>query len=263
MKRVLSGVVFLPIFFAIVYWAPPYVFFLLAASASVIGCYEFFQMASNMGVHGFYKTGMVMSFLLCLGFYFDPGLAFPLICLSLLAACLTWLLTEKNIKVAADQIAYTVFGIVFVAGLLGHFILIRNLEAGRSLIFFSIAIVWAGDTAAYYGGRAFGKRPLAYLVSPKKTLEGSFFGLLGSLLAGLIANLVFSIDIPLNHCLIMALFCGMIGQFGDLTESIMKRNAGVKDSGQLIPGHGGILDRVDGLMFGGPLFYYYYTYIVG
>ena len=263
MKRVLSGVVFLPVFFAIVYWAPPYVFFLLAASASVIGCYEFFQMASNMGIHGFYKTGMVISFLLCLGFYVDPGLAFPIICLSVLAACLTWLITEKNIKVAANQIAYTVFGIIFVAGLLGHFILIRNLEAGRSLIFFSIAIVWFGDTTAYYGGRAFGKRPLSYIVSPKKTIEGSFFGLLGSLVAGLLANLVFSIDIPLNHCLIMALFCGMIGQFGDLTESIMKRNAGVKDSGQLIPGHGGILDRVDGLMFGGPFFYYYYTYIVG
>lgn len=263
MKRVLSGVVFLPIFFAIVYWAPPYAFFLLAATACVIGCYEFFQMASNMGIHGFHKTGMVMSFLLCLGFYFDPGLALPIICLSLLAACLTWLITEKNIKVAADQIAYTLFGIIFVAGLLGHFILIRNLEAGRTLIFFSIAIVWAGDTAAYYGGRAFGKRPLAYIVSPKKTVEGSLFGLLGSLLAGFLAKLVFAIDIPLNHCLIMALFCGMIGQFGDLTESMMKRNAGVKDSGQIIPGHGGILDRVDGLMFGGPFFYYYYTYIVG
>ncbi len=263
MKRILSGVVFLPIFFVIVYWAPPYAFFLLTTTAVVIGTHEFFGIASNIGVHGFHKTGMVMAFLLCLGFYFDPGLLPPLICFSLLVTCLTWFLAENNLKVATDQIAYTLFGIVFVAGLLGHFILIRNLEAGRSLIFFSVAIVWAGDTAAYYGGRAFGNRPLAYLVSPKKTVEGSLFGLLGSLLAGAVANLVFSIEIPLNHCLIMALFCGIIGQFGDLTESMMKRNAGVKDSGRIIPGHGGILDRVDGLIFGGPFFYYYYTYIVG
>ena len=263
MKRVLSGLVFLPIVFAIIFWTPPFGFSLLTATACIIGYCEFFQLASNIGIHGFYKTGMIMSFLLCLGFYFDPDFVLPIICLSILVTSLNWLFAEKNISVATDQIAYTLFGIIFVGVLLGHLILIRNLEAGKTLIIFNIAIVWGGDTAAYYGGRIFGKRPLAFLVSPKKTVEGSIFGIMGSLLVGLIANLVFAIEIPLNHCLIIALFCGMIGQFGDLTESMIKRNAKVKDSGYIIPGHGGILDRLDGLIFGGPFFYYYYIYVIG
>ncbi len=262
MKRVLSGVVFLPIFFAIVYLAPTYTFFLLATTGIFLGTREFYTIASNIGVHCYQKTGMILSFFLCLGIYFDPGIAVAILIFSLFAICVTWFVAGNNIKVSTDQIAYTFFGIAFVAGLLGHLILIRNLEGGSSLIFFLFAIVWGGDTAAYYGGRAFGKLPLAYSVSPNKTIEGSIFGLLGSLLVGAAANLVFVIDIPLNHCLIMSLLCGMIGQFGDLTESMMKRNAGIKDSGQLIPGHGGILDRVDGLIFGGPLFYYYYAYLV-
>ena len=162
---------------------------------------------------------------------------------------------------ALDQIAYTLIGVLWVAGTLGHFILIRNLESGRFLLFFIFLTVWVGDTAAYYGGRKLGRNPLIPLISPKKTIEGAICGLAASASAGVLAHFWFLGEL-LTHCLIMGFFCGIIGQFGDLAESVIKRNAGMKDSGGLIPGHGGVLDRVDSLMFAGPAVYFYYKWVI-
>ena len=111
---------------------------------------------------------------------------------------------------------------------------------------------------AYYGGQKFGKRKLLEVVSPNKTIAGAVANVVGTLVVALLASNLFFSQIPLFHCLIVAFICGIIGQFGDLVESLIKRNCQVKDSGTLIPGHGGVLDRIDSLLFAGPAFYCYY-----
>ncbi len=140
--------------------------------------------------------------------------------------------------------------------------LIRELEMGHAWILFLFAIIWIGDTGAYYGGRSLGKTPLAPSVSPNKTVEGAVSGLLGSLVGAGLMQIWLLSEVSLVHCLIVALVCGIIGQFGDLAESLLKRNTGVKDSGNLIPGHGGVLDRIDSLLFAGPAFFLCYKLLI-
>lgn len=126
---------------------------------------------------------------------------------------------------------------------------------GQRLLLFPLAITWAADTTAYFVGRAVGKHPLAPHISPKKTWEGSIAGIVGSLLIGYAAS--FFLTIPLVHLLAMAFLGNVAGQMGDLLESAYKRSAGVKDSGSLLPGHGGVLDRIDALILCVPVVWYY------
>lgn len=262
MKRVLSAVVFLPVFIAIVYWGPPILFFILLTAAVLLGVREYFSLTSKIGVDGFPRLTMLLSFLLILNFYFGNLYFSEWFLLAMFSLFAAWFLSETNVKVAFDQIAYSLMGALYVAGLLGHLILIRNLENGGALTLFMVMTVWMGDTAAYYIGRTYGKRRLAPAISPGKTVEGAAAGLLGSMAAGGLAKWWLVQDIALVHCLIVALICGMIGQLGDLAESLLKRNAGAKDSGGIVPGHGGVLDRSDSLMFAGPAFYCYYQWII-
>jgi phosphatidate cytidylyltransferase len=126
---------------------------------------------------------------------------------------------------------------------------------GHRLLLFALAITWAGDTVAYFVGRSLGKHPLASKISPKKTWEGSIGGLLGSLVTAYAFH--FWLSVPLPHLFAMAFLGNVAGQIGDLLESACKRSAGVKDSGGLLPGHGGILDRIDALILCIPVIWYY------
>jgi phosphatidate cytidylyltransferase len=125
----------------------------------------------------------------------------------------------------------------------------------RDLILLLFVIVWVGDSAAYYGGRAFGRHPLAPKISPKKTVEGAIAGLMGSIVAGAIAGVVF-LGEPWLSIVVISGVTGVVGQIGDLAESALKRSAGVKDSSSILPGHGGILDRLDSLFFAAPVFFW-------
>jgi phosphatidate cytidylyltransferase len=130
---------------------------------------------------------------------------------------------------------------------------------GPKLLMFVLVITWIGDTAAYFVGRAIGKHPLAPVLSPKKSWEGSIASILGALLVAV----VFSrwLIVPLPHLLAMAVVGNVAGQAGDLLESAYKRSAGVKDSGSLLPGHGGVLDRIDALILAIPVVWYYWIWI--
>lgn len=151
------------------------------------------------------------------------------------------------------------FGVLYVALLFSHFITLRLVPDGNRWLLFALAIVWSGDTGAYYGGRAWGKKKLSPVISPNKTVEGALAGLVASMCVGLILVRVFGLDndISVILTLFLALIAGVAGIFGDLTESYIKRWAGVKDSGKLIPGHGGLLDRVDSVLFSVPVVYYF------
>jgi len=258
LARVLSGIVAIPIVLGIVLYGSPWLFFALVFLAVIIGCREFFSMTARAGTPGFPVAGYALAAALLLCFYFPPVYFLAWGVAAGVFIPLAWFLGDKNVEASVRNIAATLLGVLYVAGLSGYFIAIRGFEGGNHFIVLLFMIVWFGDTAAYYGGRSLGRRPLAPAVSPNKTLEGAAFGLAGSLLAGLAAHYGFLQTVPLAHCLIVGVVCGMIGQFGDLVESLLKRSTGVKDSGALIPGHGGVLDRIDSLLFAGPVFYIYY-----
>ena len=251
----------IPVVTGIVYYGSPFFFLVFVAAVALTAVYEYFTMIDRIGINGFPVPGMVLSSLLLLCFYFDGHFMVEWGLVASLALFGSWFLKENNVKIAIDQIAYTLFGVLYIAGLGGYCLLIRNSEGGGALTLFLFLIVWLGDITAYYGGKRFGKRALARAVSPSKTLEGSIAGLSGSLLAGYIVGAWFLDYMMMSHCLLVALLCGIIGQFGDLAESLLKRHVGVKDSSNIIPGHGGVLDRIDSLLFAGPVFYCYFKLV--
>jgi phosphatidate cytidylyltransferase len=155
---------------------------------------------------------------------------------------------------------YLIFplGALYIGVGLGHFLLIRNLAEGDLFVFFVILVTWAADTAAYYIGKTMGRRPLAPRLSPKKTVEGFVGGLLCAVLVAGLSHFWFFSFLTLVECVIIGVLLACLGLLGDLAESFFKRSSGVKDSGTLIPGHGGLLDRLDSLLFTGPAFYYCY-----
>ncbi len=254
----MSGAVAIPLILGITLYGSGGLFFAMIAGVVLVGIYEFFSMTDKMGIEGFGIVAGCLSVLLLICFYLGGQYLPEWGVVSLIALTLAWMLTEQNIKTALDQISYSFLGILYVAGLSGYFLLIHRLPDGAHWVLFLFLITWLGDSAAYYGGRTFGRRLIAPTISPGKTIEGALFGLLGSLAGGLIAAFGFLQETSLWHCLLAALICGTIGQIGDFAESILKRTAGVKDSSGLFPGHGGFLDRVDSLLFAGPALYLYH-----
>tara|TARA_B100001013_G_scaffold113974_1_gene65540 strand:- start:1086 stop:1874 length:789 start_codon:yes stop_codon:yes gene_type:complete len=257
LKRLLTSIIAVPIVAGIVYYGSPTLFLFFVAAVILMGVHEYFTIIDRIGIGGFRIPGMVLSLLLLLSFHFNGNFMTEWGLIAGVVLFAAWFLQEDNVKVAIDQISFTLFGILYVAGLGGYCLLIRNLEDGRSLVFFLLLIVWLGDIVAYYWGKYFGKKPIAPIVSPNKTMEGAIAGLAGSLAAGFIAEFWFLGHIAMVHCLLVALLCGTIGQFGDLAESLLKRYTDIKDSGNVLPGHGGVLDRIDSLLFAGPAFYCY------
>ncbi len=258
MKRVLSGLVLIPIVLGIVQYGSPLLFVALVTTAVLVGWFEYVRLIGHMGTRINPVIGGILCLLLVYCFYRND---FYLIWLAacLISLFITWYASGSALEDAVNQVAYSFLGIVYVSGLMSYFILLRGMEHGNHILFYLFMVIWSGDTAAYFIGKTIGKTPLAPRISPGKTLEGSAAGLVGSVAGGVAAQLLFFETLPLNHCLIVALLCGTMGQIGDLAESLFKRRAGVKDSGSLIPGHGGVLDRLDSLMFAGPAFYIYHA----
>lgn len=160
-------------------------------------------------------------------------------------------------KVKYWETALSFWGVVYTGGLFSFLIAIRLLPAGFLLTLFLLIVIWSADIFAYFVGKAFGKNPLAPGISPKKTVEGA----IGGLLAGSLAGVLLSVFLPLEFLNyfyggILGLLLGLAGTLGDLNQSVLKRSVNVKDAGDLLPGHGGILDRFDSLLFAAPLFYF-------
>lgn len=256
MKRILSGLVLIPVVLGIVQYGSPELFLALVTAAVLAGWYEYVRLTGHMGIQVNPIVGGILCLLLVICFYRnDFYLVWLAVCL--MSLFITWYASGSALENALNEVAYSFLGVIYVSGLMSYFILLRGMEHGNHILYFLFMVIWSGDIAAYYVGKTIGKTPLAPKISPGKTLEGSAAGLVGSVAGGVAAQLWFFETLPLNHCLIMALFCGTMGQIGDLAESLFKRRAGVKDSGSLIPGHGGVLDRLDSLMFAGPAFYIY------
>jgi phosphatidate cytidylyltransferase len=158
------------------------------------------------------------------------------------------------------SVGVTVFSVMYVVLLGGHLLAARvgfQPQLSRHVLAFFFLVIMGADAAAYYGGRLFGRHKLAPSISPGKTWEGAIAGMLASLLLAAAAHYWFFRELPLKFALPLAAVMNVLGVLGDLTESALKRSAGAKDTAQLLPGHGGMLDRVDSLLFNAPLIYYF------
>lgn len=170
---------------------------------------------------------------------------------------LLFLFRIRNIETAARDVAFALLAFLYIPFLLMHLVLLRQTPFGIQWLIVIMLIVMTNDSAAYYSGSAFGKHRLYPLVSPKKSIEGAIGGLLGSLVGTMLAKFTFFPQLTFTDAVVTAIVVGMVGQAGDLFESLLKRSFGVKDSGTLIPGHGGVLDRLDSILFAAPIAYYY------
>ena len=189
-----------------------------------------------------------------------PGLVLPWVISAVLASGLLVLSRASDPTTAAPRVATMVFGVFYVGGLLAALPLLHaNDLAGPAWVALAIAMTFANDTGAYFTGRAIGRHKLAPALSPAKTIEGAVGGMGATLLVTLAGRAWFVPSLSLRDCFALALPAAVLGPAGDLLESVLKRSAGAKDSGRLLPGHGGILDRIDALLFVGG---YVYVYVV-
>jgi phosphatidate cytidylyltransferase len=179
----------------------------------------------------------------------------------LLGVAVYYLFCFAEIRQVAAEVGMVAFGLFYLPLLLGYMVLLRNQPYGMQWLFLVMVIVMSGDSAAYYLGTSFGRHKLYPAVSPNKSVEGALGGIAGSMAGALVAKLTFFPALSLGHCLAAAVGLGLLGQLGDLFESLLKRSCGVKDSGTIFPGHGGILDRLDSLLFAVPAAYFYATYL--
>jgi phosphatidate cytidylyltransferase len=175
----------------------------------------------------------------------------------LLVALSLYYLVAGPLEEAPARISLVFFGVFYCGLLIGFLCGLRQMPQGFAWILLALAITWLNDTFAYFAGRAFGKHKLHPLVSPKKTWEGALGGLLGSVVGALLIKATLFSSLTIIDCLLVAIPCAVLGPLGDLTESMFKRSFGKKDSGKIVPGHGGILDRVDALIFNAPYLFLY------
>jgi phosphatidate cytidylyltransferase len=263
MARVLSAVIFLPILFAALWLGAPVWFSAIAAAGVLLGLYEYYALAKRGGE----IQGMTAAAAILAAFYYEQHSLIAIIIATLvIVELLVQLFSRRNDEDFSEMLpeaATRVFGVLYVAVLGGYIIAIRVIEnpipqlAPKLLTLFFI-VVFAGDTGAYYTGRTFGRNKLAPRISPGKTVEGLIGGLAGNIVAALIAHFTFFHELEIVHAIPLALVMGTLGVTGDLCESMLKRGARAKDAGHLIPGHGGLLDRLDSMLFNAPLLYYFY-----
>jgi phosphatidate cytidylyltransferase len=259
--RVLTSVVALPVVLGILLLGPPIAWFALVLAAVLLGARELWKMVAPddrlMGA-----IGVVLAGLAAAGLYFggeEPRIVCTLFFGLPLVALLVPLLRFRKLESAGLQLMTAVAGPFYVGALLVSSALMRrDLGAeGARYVVLSLTIAWLADTGAYFVGRVFGKKKLYPSVSPGKTRAGLWGAIIAATLAGLLASMTYLPSLPRLHGVLLGLAAGLLGQLGDLVESLLKRSAGVKDSGTLIPGHGGLLDRVDALMFVSPVVYLY------
>lgn len=256
-KRVFTALVGLPLFILLIFRGSSSLFFFSVLIVALQGQNELYHLLES-GEERLQKfLGLLMGALLLIGFYTEDGrLVAATISLFLILILIFRTFSMRDVAQAAKEIGVTFFGLFYVSYFLGYLILIRGQEHGRSWIFFLFLVVWAGDTGAYYLGSRFGKHKLFRKISPKKTWEGAVGGLICSLMASAAGRYFFFPEYDLNHMVILGGGLGLIGQIGDLAESLLKRSAGFKDSGAVFPGHGGVLDRFDSILFASPVLYY-------
>jgi phosphatidate cytidylyltransferase len=256
--RLATAGVTVPLLLYSLFFPPRWLFPFLTALVCTLSAIELFGMVAPH--HPITRAwGVASSLALCLmlGWVMDPHWTTPTFVLITLGGLLTSLINVEPMSQAASRAAWAVAGPFYLGGLFGIISLLFHQEHGGEWVVLAMLYAFWSDTAGYFVGRAMGKRRLYVAVSPNKTVEGSIGGLGGALLGSLIAHFWFLPSLSLVGAIVLAIVAAAVGQLGDLCESLIKRSTGVKDSGKMLPGHGGFLDRVDALLFTSATVYLY------
>jgi len=253
--RILTAVVGLPLLIAIIWFGAPWFTILIAAMAG-LATWEFYRMAGALKAEPITYFGIAWVLLIVASPHCPYPATLPFLITSAIVISLVWLLFRRPRDQAFTNWAWTMAAILYIGWMLSYWIQLRNLEAGRELVFLAMFTTFASDTSAFFIGRTWGKHALAPSISAGKTWEGAIGGLLASIVASLIIGVIFTLPFSYWQIALTGLIISIFAQLGDLVESLLKRNTGVKDAGKLVPGHGGVLDRVDSLIFTGVIVYY-------
>jgi phosphatidate cytidylyltransferase len=279
--RIVSGTVLIALTLALVWWGPAWLLAIAAAAVAILALIEFFALGARLGLRAFTKWTLVCAAMLFYAQYAQGNIETrsfavdilllrnvvstaisieTVLLIFLFGAVGIGLATRRPLRDVLPAISISSAGLLFVALPFSYLVRINEIEHdGRALILFTLALIWAGDTFAYFVGKFFGRVPMAPALSPKKTWEGSIANLIGSLLVGwATAEWLHS---PAGIFVTIAVAANIAGQMGDLIESSYKRGANVKDSGTLIPGHGGLLDRIDSLILAAPVIWIIYHWL--
>jgi len=251
--RVISSMVGIPLIVLAV-WFGGWLLLLLTAGIMLIGLRELAAMLRKMDLNPPLAVMLTGSAILLAAAYLfgERGINWA-VTLVLMLVLLTVVIRFPYYSPVDGAVG--LLGTLYL-GLFTYFYLLRTLPEGWIWLIFMLVGTWASDTAAYFVGKKLGKRKLAPSLSPGKTVAGGIGGIAGSLLVAVLFYAIYSF-LPLWHLLILGLLLGVMAQLGDLWESVIKRTAGIKDTGKIIPGHGGVLDRFDSMMFTAPFVYYY------
>jgi phosphatidate cytidylyltransferase len=267
MKRVLSGIALLAILTASIWSNSPYYFVAFGIAVLALALWEFYGLAARVGFQCYRFLGYSAAVVIVYAFINNT---LELILPTTIALLLTMMIAvlwenrqAAKFEKVMGSVAATSLGVFYVVILAGYLIGLRMIadgtRAGQLLSLFFL-IITASDTGAYYVGKNFGRHKLAPRISPGKTIEGSIGGLLAAIAIACLAKYTFFPQLPILHAVLLAMVINIVGQMGDLFESILKREAGTKDAASIIPGHGGLLDRLDSVLFNAPLLYYYYLF---
>lgn len=254
-QRIITAIIGLPVLIAAIWFGTPW-FTILVATMATLGSIEFYRMGRQANIQPITYFGVAWVLLLVLSPHCPYAIATPSIITSAVIISLIWTLFRSAKEQTFSNWAWTIAGIFYVGWMLSHWVELRILEKGREWVFLAVFTTIASDTSAFFVGRAWGKHPLAPTISPGKTWEGATGGLIGAITASLILRAIFPLPINYWQTALLGGAVSIFAQLGDLVESLLKRNTGTKDSGKLLPGHGGILDRIDSMIFSGVVVYY-------
>jgi phosphatidate cytidylyltransferase len=270
-KRIFSALVGLPILgFLVWYGGLPFLIF--CVGLIIVSLFEFYDMLRSKGIRTLRITGVICAIVLCLCAYWGKTEYMNASLTFILILFLSLQLLAREPRASVANLSNTLLGLLYIGWLFSYLIVLRKLPMGRECLFTLLLITWIGDSGAYIIGTKWGRRKLIPRISPKKSIEGAGGGLVFSLLAALLTRWFFVIplaskwfnplDLSITHYVVLGLLLGAVGQVGDLAESLLKRDANVKDSSRIIPGHGGLLDVIDSLLFTAPVMYYYTIYVI-
>jgi len=258
-NRLVVAVPLIPILYLVITRFPPLFFSLLTTAAVLMAQFEFYKLYYREKNPPALYLGLTCGFLMLSLFYMNPRPIFFVAAFFfiLMAILIFNLFFFREITLTLLDCAVLYAGVFYLAGFLGHLILIRQAPEGAYFILFLLIVVWGNDAGAYYVGRFIGGKKLYPAISPNKTVAGSIGGFVIGALAGILSKMTLLPILSSGEALFLSLALVAVAQLGDLVESMFKRSANVKDSGGLIPAHGGLFDKLDGVAFAAPLLYYY------
>lgn len=262
-RKIWMALIIVPPVILLIALGPPAFLHFMVLLATFFGLREYYNLVlpdskwieRTVGI----GLGLILSIIISFG---NTKEISPFFVLVLLVLSILFMATSKDLSSTISKVGMALFGILFIGFLLAYVSLIRNVTNGRLWVLFLVATIWAGDISALLIGFFFGRHKLYPKISPKKTYEGLGGAIVGSIIIALAFSFLFLPQLEKGPCILLAIGLGIFGQFGDFTESMLKRSARVKDSGTLIPGHGGMLDRLDSFLFSAPFLHYSLLYLL-